>query len=470
MTPREVLAYIREKEVRAIDLRFMDFPGLWKHVTLPAEILDESTFEDGVGFDGSGMRGWQKINEADMLVVPQPETLFLDPFRSEVTLAMLCNVQDPSTRQDYSKDPRNVARKAVNYMKYKGVADTAQFGPSVEFYIFDDVRFDQNTHSSFYYVDSEEAAWNTGRKESPNLGYKIPPRQGYFPCPPTDHLHDLRSEMMRAMMDCGMTVESHHHEKGAAGQCSIDVRYTDLLTSADNVLKYKYVVKNVARRHNKTATFMPKPLYDEFGSGMHVHVSLWRGDENLFAGTGATGLSETAEYALGGLLRHARALCAITNPTTNSYKRLVPGFEAPTRLAYSGRNRSAAVRIPTYSTRPQSRRLEFRLPDAAANPYLAFSAILMAMLDGVVNKIDPGPPLDKDIYDLPAEELQNVPAPPATLDEALAALEQDHEFLLQGEVFTEDVIDTWIEFKRSEEIQAVRVRPHPHEFSLYFDA
>ena len=355
-------------------------------------------------------------------------------------------------------------------MKYKGVADIAQFGPSVEFYVFDDVRYDQNTHSSFYYVDSEEAAWNTGRKESPNLGYKIPTRQGYFPCPPTDHLHDLRSEMMRAMMDCGMTVESHHHEKGGAGQCSIDVRYTDLLASADNVLKYKYVVKNVARRHNKTATFMPKPLFDEFGSGMHVHTSLWKDGENLFAGTGATGLSELAEYALGGLLKHARALCAITNPTTNSYKRLVPGFEAPTRLAFSGRNRSAAVRIPTYSTRPQSRRLEYRLPDAAANPYLAFSAILMAMLDGILNKTHPGPPLDKDIYDLPAEELQDVPAPPAILDEALAALERDHEFLLQGEVFTEDVIRTWIEFKRNEEIHAVRVRPHPHEFSLYFDA
>ena len=469
MTPREVLAYLREKEVKAIDLRFMDFPGLWKHVTLPAEALDETTFEEGIGFDGSGLRGWQKINEADMLIVPQPDTLFLDPFRQDVTLAMLCNVQDPNTRQDYTKDPRNVARKAVNHMKYKGIADTANFGPSIEFYVFDDVRFDQTSHSAFYAVDSAEGAWNTGRAEGPNLGYKIPPRQGYFPCPPTDHLHDLRSEMMRAMMDCGLTVESHHHEKGSAGQCSIDVRYTDLVSSADAVLKYKYVVKNVARRNNKTATFMPKPLYEEFGSGMHIHISLWRGGDNLFAGTGSTGLSEVAEYAIGGILKHAHALCAITNPTTNSYKRLVPGFEAPTRLAYSSRNRSAAIRIPTYSARSKSRRLEYRLPDAAANPYLSFSAILMAMIDGISNKIVPGPPLDKDLYDLPPEELADVPAPPETLADALDALERDHEFLLQGEVFTEDVIETWIAFKRSEEVEAVRARPHPHEFALYFD-
>ncbi len=470
MTPREVLAFLREKEVKAVDLRFMDFPGLWKHVTIPAEMLDEHAFEDGIGFDGSSLRGWQKINEADMLVVPQPETLFLDPFRQDVTLVLLCNIQDPSTRQDYSKDPRNVARKAVNYMKYKWFADTANFGPSLDFFVFDDVKFDQTTHSAFYYVDSVEAAWNTGRDEKPNLGYKIPYRQGYFPCAPTDHMHDLRSEMMRKMIDCGLTVESHHHEKASAGQCSIDVRYTDLVNAADNVLKYKYVVKNVAHMHKKTATFMPKPLFEEYGSGMHVHTSLWKNGTNLFAGTGSTGLSEVAEYAIGGLLKHARALCAITNPTTNSYKRLVPGFEAPTRLAYSHRNRSAAIRIPVYSSRAKSRRLEYRLPDGAANPYLAFSAMLMAMLDGVNNKIHPGPPLDKDIYDLPAEELQDVPAPPATLAEALTALEQDHEFLLQGEVFTEDVIDTWIHYKRTQEVDAIRMRPHPYEFAMYFDS
>ena len=469
MTPREVLAYLREKEVKAVDLRFMDFPGSWKHVTIPAEMLTDDAFDDGVGFDGSSMRGWQKINEADMLLVPQPDTLFLDPFRRDTTLVMLCNIQDPSTRQDYTKDPRNVARKALNYLKYKGVADVANFGPSMEFFVFDDVKFDQTSHSAFYSVDSVEAAWNTGRDERPNLGNKIPYRRGYFPCPPVDQMVDLRSEMMRVMIDCGLTVESHHHEKATAGQCSIDVRYADLVASADNVLKYKYVVKNVAHRHHKSATFMPKPLYDEHGSGMHVHTSLWRNGTNLFAGTGATGLSELAEYAIGGLLKHARALCAITNPTTNSYKRFVPGFEAPTRLAYSQRNRSAAIRIPVYSSRPELKRIEYRLPDGAANPYLAFAAILMAMLDGIVNKISPGEPLDKDLYDLPAEEMANVPAPPATLDEALTALAADHEFLLQGEVFTEDVIETWIDFKRREEVEAIRLRPHPYEFALYYD-
>jgi glutamine synthetase len=470
MTPREVLALIREKDVKAVDLRFMDFPGLWKHVTIPAELLDENSFEDGFGFDGSSLRGWQKINESDMLIVPQPDTLFLDPFRNEPTLALICNIQDPSTRQDYSKDPRNVARKAVNYMRHTGLADTANFGPSLEFFVFDDVKYDQTPNSAFYFVDAIEAAWNSGRDEKPNLGYKIPYRQGYFPCPPSDHLHDLRSEMMRVMMDCGMIVESHHHEKASPGQCSIDVRYSDLLTASDNVLKYKYIVKNVAYRHKKSATFMPKPLFDEYGSGMHVHTSLWRKGENLFSGSGATGLSELAEYAIGGILKHARALCAITNPTTNSYKRLLPGYEAPTRLAYSLRNRSAAIRIPVYSSRTRSRRIEYRLPDGAANPYLAFSAVLMAMLDGIRNKIHPGPPLDKDIYDLPPEELKDVPSTPYHLDEALQALEKDHDFLLQGEVFTEDVIETWVNFKRKEEVEALRLRPHPYEFALYFDS
>jgi glutamine synthetase len=470
MTPREVLALIREKDVKAVDLRFMDFPGLWKHVTIPAELLDETSFEDGIGFDGSSLRGWQKINESDMLIVPQPENLFLDPFRNEATLALICNIQDPSTRQDYTKDPRNVARKAVNYMRHTGIADTANFGPSLEFFVFDDVKYDQTPNSAFYFVDSVEAAWNSGRDEKPNLGYKIPYKQGYFPCPPTDHLHDLRSEMMRVMMDCGMTVESHHHEKASAGQCSIDVRYSDLLKAADNVLKYKYIVKNVAFRHRKTATFMPKPLYEEYGSGMHVHTSLWKQGQNLFAGSGASGLSELAEYAIGGILKHARALCAITNPTTNSYKRLLPGYEAPTRLAYSLRNRSAAIRIPVYSSRTRSRRIEYRLPDGSANPYLAFSALLMAMIDGIRNKIHPGMPLDKDIYDLPPEELKDVPTTPNHLDEALHALEKDHEFLLQGEVFTEDVIETWVNFKRKEEVEALRLRPHPYEFAMYFDS
>jgi glutamine synthetase len=470
VTPREVLALIREKDVKAVDLRFMDFPGLWKHITVPAEMLTEETFEDGVGFDGSGLRGWQRINESDMLIVPQPDTHFLDPFTKEVTLGLICNIQDPSTREDYSKDPRNVARKAVNHMKQTGFADTAYFGPALEFFVFDDVKFDQTSHSAFYYVDSGEGVWNTGRDERPNLGYKIPHRQGYFPCPPADSLYDLRTEMMLAMGQCGMTVESHHHEKASGGQCAIDIRYNELVPMADSVLKYKYVVKNVARRHGKTATFMPKPLFDEFGSGMNVHTSLWKNGTNLFAGTGYSGLSDTARYALGGILRHAPALCAITNPTTNSYKRLVPGFEAPTTLAYSQRNRSAAIRIPVYSSRPQSKRLEYRLPDGSANPYLAFAAILMAMLDGIRHKTDPGEPLDKDIYDLPPEELKDVPNAPATLDDALSALERDHEFLLHGSVFTEDVIETWVRFKRQEEVTAVRLRPHPYEFALYYDS
>jgi glutamine synthetase len=470
VTPREVLAFLRERDVKAVDLRFMDFPGLWKHFTIPAGQLDEDAFEDGLGFDASSLRGWMAINESDMLVVPQPDTLFIDPFRHDTTLAIICNIQDPLTKEDYPRDPRNVARKAVNYMKQTGIADAAYFGPSIDFYLFDDVKYDQTTHSAFYYVDSVEGAWNTGRDERPNLGNKIPYRQGYFPCPPIDQTHDLRSEMMLAMNECGLTAESHHHEKGTGGQCSIGIRYAELVPMADSVLKYKYVVKNVAQRHGKTACFMPKPLFDEYGCGMHVHLSLAKGGKNLFAGSMYSGLSEVGLYAIGGLLKHAPALAAWTNPTTNSYKRLVPGFEAPTALAYSQRNRSAAVRIPVYSSRPESKRIEFRLPDSAANPYLAFAAMLMAMLDGIRNKIHPGPPLDKDIYDMPPEELKDVPKPPAFLDDALNALQKDHEFLLQGEVFTEDVISTWIDFKRKEEVEAVRIRPHPYEFALYFDS
>ncbi len=470
MTPREVLAFLRERDVKAVDLRFMDFPGLWKHFTIPAEQLDESSFEDGIGFDGASLRGWQAINESDMIVVPQPETPFLDPFRNETTLVMICNIQDPLTKEDYSRDPRNVARKAVNYMKQTGIADAAFFGPSVDFFVFDDVKFDQTSHSAFYYVDSVEGAWNSGRDERPNLGSKIPYRQGYFPCPPADQTHDLRSEMMRVMMDSGLTVESHHHEKASGGQCTIDVRYGELVQTADNVLKYKYIVRNVARRHGKTATFMPKPLFDEFGCGMHVHLSLAKGGKNLFTGSSYSGLSETAMYAIGGLLKHAPALAAFTNPTTNSYKRLVPGFEAPSALAYSQRNRSAAIRIPVYSSRPDSKRIEYRMPDGAANPYLAFSAILMAMLDGIRTRTNPGPPLDKDIYDLAPEQLRDVPKPPGSLDEALTALQKDHEFLMHSDVFTEDVIETWIAFKRKEEVDAIRLRPHPYEFALYFDS
>jgi glutamine synthetase len=475
MTPREILALIREKEVKAVDLRFMDFPGQWQHFTIPAENLDEATFDDGLGFDGSSIRGWQAINESDMLVKPVPDTAFIDPFCRETTLTLICNIHDPLTDEDYTRDPRNVARKAINYMKSTGIADRAVFGPEVQFFVFDDVRYDQNVHSGYYHVDSVEGAWNTGRKESPNLGHKLRYSEGYFPCPPSDAMHDIRSEMMRAMIECGLTIEAHRHEAATGGQGVVELRYDELVKMADNVLKYKYVVKNVARMHGKTATFMPKPLFNDHGSAMNIHVSLWKNGDNLFSGSRSAsgsryaGLSDTAEYAIGGLLRHARALCAFSNPTTNSYKRLVPGFDAPINLAYSQRNRSAAIRIPVTRPNPASKRLEFRLPDASCNPYLTFAGMLMAMLDGIKNKIHPGEPLDKDIYDLGAEELSKVPSTPANFDEALAALEEDHEFLLQSDVFTPDVIETWIRYKRKNESDAVRVRPHPYEFMLYYD-
>lgn len=475
MTPREILALIREKEVKAIDLRFMDFPGRWQHFTIPAENLDEATFDDGLGFDGSNIRGWKAINESDMLVKPVAETAFLDPFCRDVTLTLICNIHDPLTHEDYSRDPRNVARKAVNYMQSTGIADGARFGPEVQFFVFDDVRYDQTPHSAYYHVDSVEGAWNSGREEKPNLGHKVRYGEGYFPCPPTDAMHDLRSEIMRALIECGLIAESHRHEAATGGQGVVNFRHGDLVSTADNVLKYKYVVKNVARRHGKTATFMPKPLFDDHGSAMGVHVSLWKNGENLFAGARSAGgaryagLSDVAEYAIGGLLKHAPALCAFSNPTTNSYKRLVPGFDAPINRAYSQRNRSAAIRIPVTRPSAESRRFEYRLPDAACNPYLTFSGMLMAMLDGIRNKIHPGEPLDKDIYDLGAEELAQVPGTPKSLEEALHALEKDHEFLLQSDVFTPDVIETWIRYKRTNEADAVRVRPHPYEFALYYD-
>ena len=469
MTPRELLAFIREKEIRAVDLRFMDFPGLWQHFTIPVQAMNEHIFEEGLGIDGSSIRGWQAINESDMLVVPVPDTAFIDPFARDRTLTMICNIQDPLTKEDYTRDPRNVARKAVNYMKSTGIADTANFGPEVEFFIFDEVRFDQTASSGYYFLDSVEGAWNTGRAEGPNLGYKVRTKEGYSPCPPTDALHDLRSEMMLTMIECGLKVERHHHEVATGGQGEIDMSYAPLVEMADNVLKYKYIVKNVARKNGKTATFMPKPLFMDNGSGMHVHTSLWKDGKNLFAGSGYAGLSEIGLHAIGGLLRHAPALCAITNPTTNSYKRLVPGYEAPINLAYSRRNRSATIRIPVYSPHWRSKRLEFRLPDGSSNPYLAFAAMLMAMLDGIKNKINPGEPLDKDIYDLKPEELETVPKTPASLDEALTNLRKDHEFLLQGDVFTSDVIDTWIWYKREKEVDAIRLRPHPYEFALYYD-
>jgi glutamine synthetase len=469
VTPKEVLALIREKEVKAVDLRFMDFPGLWQHFSIPSEALDENTFEEGLGFDGSSIRGWQAINESDMLVLPQPETAFLDPFCKDVTLTIICNIQDPLTKEDYTRDPRNVARKAVNYMKATGLADVAYFGPELEFFVFDDVRYDQTQYSGYYFLDSSEGIWNAGREEKPNLGYKIRYKEGYFPVPPTDSLQDLRTEMMRLMIDCGIPIEAQHHEVATGGQCEIDMRFSPLVEMADKVLKYKYIVKNVAKKHGKTATFMPKPLFMDNGSGMHVHSSLWKNGVNLFAGSGYAGLSDMALYAIGGLLKHAPALCGFTNPTTNSYKRLVPGYEAPVNLAYSRRNRSASIRIPVYSPSPKAKRIEFRCPDGSSNPYLTFAAMLMAMLDGIKNKIKPGEPLDKDIYDLGAEELAKVPKTPGSLEEALISLEKDQEFLLQGDVFTKDVMSTWIWYKREKEVDAIRLRPHPYEFYMYYD-
>ena len=469
VTPQEVLSLCRDRGIKAIDLRFMDFPGLWQHFTIPVDKLEEDVFEDGLGFDGSSIRGWQAINESDMLLVPVPETAFVDPFTDLPTLVITCNIQDPITREDYSRDPRNVARKAVNYMKSTGVADTCFIGPEAEFFIFDDVRFDQRAHEGYYHVDSIEGEWNRGKDEGPNLGHKLRHKEGYFPVPPADQMMNIRNEMMQTMIDCGISVEAQHHEVGTAGQSEIDLRFDNLVHMADQMCMYKYIIKNVARRYNKTVTFMPKPVFSDNGSGMHVHISLWKNGEPLYAGDGYAGLSETALHGIGGLLKHTPAVLAFTNPTTNSYKRLVPGFEAPVNLAFSQRNRSAAVRIPMYTPNPKAKRSEFRCPDPSCNPYLAFSAMLMAVLDGIQNKIHPGEPLDKDIYDLSPEELAEVPTTPGSLEESLAALKADHEFLLRGDVFTEDVIETWIDYKTENEVNALKLRPHPYEFCMYYD-
>jgi len=469
LTPKEVLAFCRENDVKAVDLRFMDFVGQWAHTTVPVSKLTEATFVDGVGFDGSSMRGWQRVDESDMLLIPQTENCFLDPFTKLPTLNLICNIVDPITHEDYSRDPRFIARKAVNYLSSTGVADAAYFGSEAEFFIFDDVRFDQNEHSAFYHVNSVEGQWNRGSQEQPNLGNKIRYQQGYLPCPPVDQMMDIRSSMMQTMIECGLDVECQHHEVGTAGQSELNLKYGQLVTMADQMLMFKYIVKNVAYQNGKTVTFMPKPIFGDAGSGMHTHLSLWKDDQPLFAGDGYSGLSQMAMYAIGGILTHAPALLAITNPTTNSYKRLTPGFEAPVNLAYSQRNRSAACRIPVYSNAPASKRIEFRCPDPSCNPYLAFSAILMAALDGIENKIDPGEPLDKDIYDLPPEELGDVAKTPGSLAQALDALEASHEFLLRGDVFTKDVIEHWIAFKRDSEVEAISRRPHPYEFCLYYD-
>ncbi|MFP4362389.1 MAG: type I glutamate--ammonia ligase [Spirochaetia bacterium] len=468
-TPKDVMELIKKEEVKVVDLRFMDFPGLWQHFSVPVSEIDKDTFEEGLGFDGSSIRGWQAINESDMLVKPVAESAFIDPFFKHKTLVLVCNICDPITGEDYSKDPRNIARKAVAYLQNIGIADTAFFGPEAEFFVFDDVRFDQNEHEGYYLLNSVEGRWNTGRDEGPNLGYKPRYKEGYFPVPPTDSMQDLRSEMMIQMEEMGIPVECQHHEVATGGQAEIDMRFAPLVEMADNLLKYKYIIKNTAKAYGKTVTFMPKPLFNDNGSGMHVHMSFWKDGKNLFAGDGYAGLSQEAMWAIGGILKHAPALLAFTNPTTNSYKRLVPGFEAPVNLAYSSRNRSASVRIPMYSSSEKAKRFEFRCPDPSCNPYLAFSAMAMAALDGIQNKIDPGQPLDKDIYDLPAEELAKVPKTPGSLREALMELEKDHQFLLKGDVFTKDVVETWIDYKMENEVKALDLRPHPWEFALYYD-
>ncbi|MGA2215356.1 MAG: type I glutamate--ammonia ligase [Bryobacteraceae bacterium] len=468
MTPQEVLEYAKKNGLKQLDLRFCDIPGLQHHVSYPITELSEDSFQEGFGMDGSSIRGWAAINESDMLLIPDPNTAFSDPFYEVPTLVMTCEVIDPITRQSYVRDPRWIARKAELYLKNTGVGDTAYFGAEAEFFIFDNIRFDQNQHSGFYFIDAEEGRWNSGR-EGENLGYRPRYKEGYFPVPPTDHYQMLRSQMVETMIQCGLNIECHHHEVATGGQCEIDQRFDTLVKSADNMLVYKYVVRNTANLHGKTVTFMPKPLFGDNGSGMHVHQSIWNAGKPLFAGDGYAGLSPMGLNYIGGLLKHARALSAIIAPTTNSYKRLVPGYEAPVNLAYSRRNRSAACRIPMYSASPKAKRVEFRPPDPSANPYLAFAAMLMAGLDGVLNKLDPGEPLDKDIYDLSPEEMESVPSMPASLEEALDCLTEDHEFLLKGDVFSEDLIETYIEYKRKNEADAIRLRPHPYEFALYYD-
>jgi glutamine synthetase len=470
-TPDEVLALARDEGVEIVDFRFCDLPGLMQHFSAPAHELSADAFEEGLGFDGSSIRGFQEIQESDMILVPDPNTALIDPFREHKTLNINCFVRDPITLESYSRDPRYVAKKAEDHLVSTGLADTAYFGPEAEFFIFDDVRFHYDPHSASHAVDSIEAAWNTARDEGGNnLGYKIRYKEGYFPVPPMDQYQDLRSEMILTMERLGIEVEIQHHEVGTAGQAEIDMRFDTMLRMADKLMLYKYIVKNVAYAAGKTVTFMPKPIFQDNGSGMHTHQSLWKGGEPLFfSETGYAGLSDLARWYIGGLLKHAPAILAFAAPTTNSYKRLVPGYEAPVNLVYSQRNRSASVRIPLYSKSPKAKRLEFRCPDPSCNPYLAFSAMLQAGLDGINNRIEPPPPVDKDLYDLPPEELAKVPQVPGSLDAALDALEADQDFLKVGGVFTSDLIDTWLAYKRENEIDAIRLRPHPYEFQLYYD-
>jgi len=467
-TPKSVIELAKKAGAKMVDIKFVDTFGTWQHFTMSIGELAEETFAEGIGFDGSSIRGWKSIEASDMLAMPDPETAFIDPFMAVPTLSLTCTIAETGTLEPYSRDPRGIAQKAEKYLISTGIGDQAFFGPEAEFFIFDNVQFDSKSNGTFYSIDSEEGIWNTGRDEMPNLGNKIRHKEGYFPVPPLDTQQDIRTEMVLTMEELGLQIEKQHHEVATAGQAEIDIRFDTLVKMADHMMVYKYVLKNVAKKHGKTVTLMPKPLFGDNGSGMHTHQSLWKKGKPLFAGNEYAGLSKMALYYTGGLLKHAHALCAFCSPTTNSYKRLVPGFEAPVNLAYSSRNRSAAIRIPTYSDNPKAKRLEYRPPDPAANPYIAFAALLLAGLDGVLNKIDPGEPIDKNMYELPPEEHAKIPQILGSLEAAIDALEKDHQFLLKGDVFTEDFIDMWISTKRKEH-DAIRLRPHPYEFFLYYD-
>ncbi len=469
ITAADFFEFAKKVGAEMMDMKFVDLLGTWQHCSFPIELLDEDTFKDGLGFDGSSIRGWQDIHMSDMLAIPDPATTVLDPFFERPTLSVIADIFDPITREAYSRDPRYVAQKSVKYLKDTGIADTCYIGPEPEFFIFDQVRYEQSQHRGMYEIDSVEGAWNTARIEEPNLGYKPSFKGGYFPVSPTDTYHDLRGEMVYTMMSVGIAIEAHHHEVATAGQGEIDMKFADLMTMGDQFMWYKYIIKNVAKRAGKTVTFMPKPVFEDNGSGMHSHFSLWKSKKPLFHGNRYANLSDMGLYAIGGILKHAAAILSFCAPTTNSYRRLTPGFEAPVNLAYSARNRSAAVRIPMYSKSPAARRLEFRCPDPTCNGYLAWSSMLMAALDGIKNEIHPGDPLDRDIYEMTVDEMAGIPSTPGSLEEALTALDLDRDFLMEGDVFTEDLIDGWIAYKRENEVDELRIRPHPHEFALYYD-
>ncbi|WP_339746409.1 type I glutamate--ammonia ligase [uncultured Rubinisphaera sp.] len=470
MDPKGFFKFAKENNAVQLDMKFCDMFGTWQHCTYPLDTLDEGVFEDGFGFDGSSIRAWQAINESDMIAIPDPASARMDPFFAIPTVSVIADIYDPITKQPYNKDPRGVARRGIEYLKQTGIADSCFIGPEPEFFIFDDIRFATTQRGAMYEIDSSEAAWNTGKPElTGNLGHKVGYKAGYFPVAPSDSLVDIRGEMVQLMRDLGIVVEAHHHEVGTAGQCEIDMKFTDLETMADQFLWFKYVIKNVAKKHGKTVTFMPKPVFEDNGSGMHTHISFWKDGDTLMAGDGYAGMSELALHGIGGIIKHGRALVALSNPTANSFHRLVPGFEAPVTLAMSQRNRSASCRIPMYSSSPKAKRVEFRTPDPSACGYLSFTALMMAMIDGIQNKIDPGEPLDRDIYDMTPEELAETNVAPTSLGEALDALEADNDFLTAGDVFSKDMLDSFIEYKRAEEIDALRLRPHPYEFDLYYN-